>query len=94
MLEALEVSEGGLLKQDGRKTNFTNKIDNNSGQLMVKISREDAAEGVAGAGSLCAIKFKAKSNGPASIGFVGVKLADAKGKQLDSILYNAVVEIK
>jgi len=94
MLEALEVNEGGLLKQDGRKTNFTNKIDNNSGQLMVKISREDAAEGVAGAGSLCTIKFKAKSNGPASIGFVGVKLADARGKQLDSILYNAVVEIK
>lgn len=94
VLEAVSVAEGDLLKQDGRKTLFTNKIDNQNGQLSVKISREDGAGGVFGVGNLLSIKFKAKAAGPASIGFVGVKLADANGKHLDSILYNAVVEIK
>jgi len=93
-LEVVAVTEGDLLKQDGRKTLFTNKIDNQNGQVSVKISREDGAGGVFGVGNLLSIKFRAKAAGPASIGFVGVKLADANGKHLDSILYNAVVEIK
>jgi len=94
VLEAVAVTEGDLLRQDGRKTLFTNKIDNQIGQISLKISREEGAGGVFGVGNLLSIKFRSKAAGPASIGFVGVKLVDANGKQLDSILYNAVVEIK
>lgn len=93
-LEAVSLTEGSFLNQDGRKTVFINKIDNQNGQLQIKISREGETDGVSGAGKLLSANFKAKATGPASIGFIGVKLSAAGGKQLDSILYNAVVEIK
>jgi len=93
-LEAVSLTEGGFLNQDGSKTVFINKIDNQNGQLQIKISREGETGGVSGAGKLLSANFKAKGAGPASIGFIGVKLSAAGGKQLDSILYNAVVEIK
>jgi general secretion pathway protein D len=92
-LEAVSVTEGTFLNQGSHKTSFIDKIDNQSGQLSVKITR-DGTEGVSGEGKLFSARFKAKAAGPASIGFVGVKMIDAGGKQQDSILYNAVVEIK
>jgi len=93
-LEVISLAEGNFLNQDARKTVFTNKVDNQAGQLSVKISREGEGPGISGAGKLFSVTFKAKAKGPASIGFIGVKLATAEGKQLDSILYNAVVEVK
>jgi len=91
-LEAVSVTEGSFMQQDGRKTVFSNKIDNQNGQVAIKITGE--GEGASGAGKLLSLNFKAKGKGPASIGFVGVKLMTSIGKQQDSILYNAVVEVK
>lgn len=93
-LEAVSLKEGDFLSQGGRKTTFTSKIDNQTGRLTISNARDASGEGVTGAGKLFSATFKAKATGPASIGFVGVKLTAAGGKQLDSILYNAVVEIK
>lgn len=93
-LEVVSVSEGNFLNQGGGKTTFTNKVDNANGQLSVKISRDGAGDGVSGAGKLFSATFKAKARGPASIGFVGVKLTSSAGAQLDSALYNSVVEVK
>jgi hypothetical protein len=93
-LEALTVAEGDLFKNDGKAAQFTSKIDNAGGQISVNIRRDAGAEGVSGGGRLFTINFKAKSPGPASIGFIGVKLVSKAGKQLDATLYNAVVEVK
>lgn len=93
-LEAVSLKEGEFLSQGGRKTTFTSKIDNQAGRLTISNARDGSGEGVSGAGKLFSATFRAKAAGPASIGFVGVKLSAASGKPLDSILYNAVVEIK
>lgn len=94
LLEVVSVSEGELFKKDGKASIFTNKIDNQSGQVTVKLSREPETPGVSGSGKLFSVSFKAKVQGPASIGFVGVKLTGQAGKPVDSTIYNAVVEVR
>ncbi len=93
-LEILSVAEGDLFKLDGKPAIFSEKFDNKEGLLTVKISKGEDSEGVKGSGKLFSVVFKAKSSGPASIGFVGVKLAGKGGKQIESTLYNSVVEIR
>lgn len=93
-LEFVSVKEGDFLSQGGKKTTFNSKADSQSGRLTITSTREGDAEGATGSGKLFSAVFRAKTVGPASIGFVGVKLSSVGGKQLDSILYNAVVEIK
>jgi len=93
-LEVITVAEGDLFTKDGKAATFTNKIDNQAGQVTVKLLRAAEAGGVTGGGRLLTMKFRAKAPGPASIGFIGVKLQSQSGKQLDAILYNAIVEVK
>lgn len=93
-LEAISVSEGELFNKDGKSANFTTRIDNQGGQVSVKIDRAAESAGVTGGGRLFTLNFRAKSPGPASIGFIGVKLLSKLGKQLDTTLYNAVVEVR
>lgn len=94
ILEIVSVLEGDLFKKDGKSAIFTNKIDNVAGVLTVKLARDAEVGGVSGAGKLFSVNFKAKSPGPASIGFIGVKLTGAAGKPIDSTPYNSVVEVK
>jgi len=93
-LEVVTVAEGDLFNKDGKAATFTNKIDNQGGQVAVKLVRAVGAGGVVGGGRLLTMNFRAKAPGPASIGFIGVKLQSDSGKQLDAILYNAVVEVR
>lgn len=94
MLEAVSVSEGDLFKMDGKPTLFTSKVDNQAGQVVVKLARDPVAGGITGGGKLFSVSFKAKIPGPASIGFIGVKLAGQDGKPVDSTIYNTVVEVR
>jgi general secretion pathway protein D len=93
-LELIGTSEGELLKKDGKPTLFASKVDKNLGQVSVNLSRIGEVEGVSGGGSLISALFKAKSQGSASLGFIGVKFTGPGGKQLDAIPYNSVIEIK
>ncbi len=93
-LEILSVVEGDFFKIDGKPSVFTEKVDNQGGLLTVKLSKGPESEGVKGSGKLFSALFKAKSPGPASVGFVNVKLTGKGGKQIESTLYNAVVEIR
>jgi general secretion pathway protein D len=94
LLECISVAEGDFLKKDGKETTVSSKIDNASGQVSLGVTRVATDTGVSGTGRLFSLTFKAKAVGPASIGFIGVKLAAPGGKHLDSILYNSVVEVK
>ena len=93
-IEVITVSEGELFKNDGKSATFTYKIDNKAGQVSVNLLRDAASGGVKGGGRLFTMNVRAKSPGPASIGFIGVKLQSQGGKQLDATLYNAVVEVR
>ncbi len=94
LLECLSISEGDFFRQDGKGAAFTSKIDNVNGQLQVNIARNSSLPYLSGEGKLFSAEFKAKGVGPASVGFVGVKLSAPDGKKIDTILYNAVIEVK
>jgi general secretion pathway protein D len=94
VLEILSVAEGDLFKMDGKPATFSEKVDNQGGRLTVKLSKGEDTGGVKGSGKLFSVVFKAKSSGPGSVGFVGVKLAGEGGKQIEATLYNSVVEIR
>jgi general secretion pathway protein D len=94
ILEAVSVSEGDLFRKDGKNTLFTNTVDNQAGQILVKLARDPVAGGITGGGKLFSVSFKAKTPGPASIGFIGVKLVGQEGKPVDSTIYNTLVEVR
>lgn len=93
-LEVVSLAEGELFKSDGKTAAFASKIDNRGGQVTVELARDAASGGVSGAGRLFSMILRAKAPGPASIGFIGVKLQAANGRKVDATLYNAVVEVK
>lgn len=94
VIECLSVSEGDFFRRDDKNAVFSSNIDNVNGKLTLNISRKSVSPAVSGAGKLFSAEFKAKAVGPASVGFIGVKLSAADGKKIDAILYNAVIEVK
>ena len=93
-LDFVGVAEGGFMKQDGKATLFRPTVDKNTGQIAVTLNRTSDADGISGSGTLLTATFKAKNQGPASIGFLDVNFAAPGGKPLETIPYNAVVDIK
>ena len=93
-LDFVGVAEGGLLKQDGKPTLFRPAIDKNTGQVTVTLNRVGDAGGITGGGTLMTATFKAKNQGPASIGFLDANFSAPGGKLLDTVPFNTVVEVK
>jgi general secretion pathway protein D len=60
----------------------------------VELVRTGEVGGVNGAGSLITATFRAKNQGPASFGFIGVNFTGPGGKALETIPFNSIVEIK
>ena len=94
LLEAVSVIEGDMFNKDGKPSNFSSKIDEAAGLLDVRFFKEADSPGVTGAGRLLTVNFKAKSTGPASIGFTGAKLTGQGYKPVESTPYNAVIEVR
>jgi len=93
-LDFVGLTEGGFMKQDGKATLFRPTIDKNTGQIAVTLNRVGDVGGISGSGTLLTATFKAKNQGPASIGFLDVNFTAPGGKPLEAIPYNAVVDIK
>lgn len=93
-VEFVGATEGGFLKQGGTQTTFQTTVDKNTGQIAVMMNRAGDASGVNGSGPLMTATFKARNQGPASFGFLGVNLADKEGKVQETIPFNTVVEVK
>lgn len=55
-LTIVKVNEGELLKQNGKKTIFTNKVDQAGGHIVAQISRV-GGEGATGKGSIATFTF-------------------------------------
>jgi general secretion pathway protein D len=93
-VEPVGAAEGGFMRNDGKPAQFSSSIDKNSGQIKVELVRTGEVGGVNGTGSLIAATFRAKNQGPASFGFIGVNFTDSGGKALQTIPFNSIVEIK
>ena len=59
-LTLVRVAEGELLKQNGKKTLFTNKVDQDAGQVFAQVARV-GKDGVTGKGSVATFTFKVRA---------------------------------
>jgi general secretion pathway protein D len=93
-LEFVGAAEGDLLKKDGKPASLKTSVDKENGQVAVTLGRAAGTGGVSGSGTLLTAQFRAKSKGPASLGFTGVNLTDAAGKRQEAVPYNTIVEVQ
>jgi general secretion pathway protein D len=59
-MKIVRVTEGGLLKQNDKKTIFTDMVDQNSGHVFVQVARVGTA-GATGKGSVAQLTFLART---------------------------------
>ncbi len=93
-LEFVSLSEGGLLKNDGKPTTFNFNVAKTSGQITINLSRPIGSKGVNGTGTLANVILKAKNVGPGNIGFMETRFITPDGKTLETLPYTTVVEIQ
>lgn len=93
-LEYVDASTGQLMKSDGKTPAFKATNDKNTGQILFSISRPENIPPVSGSGKITTVTFKAKNQGPASLGLMGVNFTGQGGRQLETLPYNTVVEVK
>lgn len=65
IVQAVSVSEGEYLRQGGGQTNFSSRIDPQTGQIFIGAARQGG--GVSGNGSLAQIAFKAMKASPQAV---------------------------
>lgn len=93
-VEFVAVSEGALLKKDGKGTNFNSKNDAVAGTVTVTLVREAGSSGVSGAGSLATASFRAKNQGPASFAFKNPAFTSSYGMALNILPFSTAVDIR
>jgi general secretion pathway protein D len=65
VLKAVDLEEGGFLKQNNMQSTLTKTIDQNSGQILLDVSGQ-GSEGVSGTGSVVTLIFEAIAAKPHS----------------------------
>lgn len=89
-LQLVRVDEGDLLRQDGKKTVFTSKIEQSSGRAFLHLMRL-GPEGVTGKGSVATVTFVARAaqaqspiviSAPTTVSSNGQKLPPARSAPL------------
>ena len=65
LLSIIKINEGELLKQNGKKTIFTNRTDAKTGHIFAQVSRV-GNDGIAGKGTVATFTFKALAEKPQS----------------------------
>ncbi|NLC70445.1 MAG: type II secretion system protein [Desulfuromonadaceae bacterium] len=82
-LDFIHAQEGTFLKQDGRATVFTSRVDNQLGYVHVENARLDENLPISGSGSVAELTFRARAMGPTALDFVEKEARGPAGKPLD-----------
>jgi general secretion pathway protein D len=93
-VEFVDATAGELLKSEGKPPVFKATNDKSTGQVTFSASLPDNASPVSGSGKITTVIFRAKNQGPASFGLMGVNFIGQGGKQIETLPYNTVVEVK
>lgn len=67
ILQVVNVSNGGLLSQDGQAVALVHRDDDQTGALQITATRPPGASGISGKGSVVTLTFLAKGSGQSSI---------------------------
>ena len=85
-LEAIEVTEGDFLKNDGGTTFFQGgSIDNAAGKIAQLSAARLSSQGVTGTGTLLQVTFKAKSVGETELALQNFEFAAITGQQISAV---------
>ena len=93
-VEFVSISEGTLLKSDGKPTTFSGKSDAAAGTVNVTSLRATGNAGVNGGGTLATLLFKAKNKGPASFAFKNSMFTSSTGAALSILPFSTAVDIR
>ena len=78
-LELVNVSNGGLLSQDGQAVALVHRDDTSSGTVQITATRPPGSGGISGQGSVVTLTFMAKAPGQSAVSIT-------KGGALDAAM--------
>jgi general secretion pathway protein D len=94
LLKLIDVQNGGFLSGDGKLLALAPRIDNESGQAVISISRPPESAGINGNGVLLNLIFEAVAPGNAQISFAQGTIRDAAQNTLPASFSGAQITIK
>ena len=94
VLEAVEVTEGDLLKVEGGDTFFqSGTIDNTAGKITDMFSARIAESGVNGSGGLLSVTFKAKAAGKTQVTLENFEFSSISGAIIPTVPPNITITV-
>jgi general secretion pathway protein D len=67
ILQVVNISNGGLLSQDGKAVALVHRDDDSAGALQITATRPPGSNGVSGQGSVVTLTFMAKARGQSAL---------------------------
>ncbi len=67
VLQVVNVSNGGLLSQDGQIVGIVHRDDDSTGTLQISATRPPGSNGITGQGAVVTLTFMAKANGQSAL---------------------------
>ena len=67
VLQVVNVSNGGLLSQDGQAVALVHRDDDSTGALQISATRPPGANGISGQGTVVTLTFLAKASGQSAL---------------------------
>ena len=67
VLQVVNVSNGGLLSQDGQPVALVHRDDDSTGALQITATRPPGATGISGQGTVVTLTFMAKGSGQSTL---------------------------
>ena len=67
ILQVVNVSNGGLLSQDGQVVGIVHRDDDSTGTLQISATRPPGTAGVSGQGTVVTLTFMAKASGQSTL---------------------------
>src|SRR6266481_3858257 len=67
VLQVVNVSNGGLLSQDGQVVGIVHRDDDSTGTLQISATRPTGANGISGQGAVVTLTFLAKGSGQSAL---------------------------
>lgn len=94
LLEVVSQADGGFLKQGGASATLQAFVDKKKGELWISSTRDAAAPGVSGSGTLATVVFKAIGKGSVPMAFSTTNLSTGEGVKLPVTPFKSVVEVR
>jgi len=94
ILKLMEVENGGFLSSDGKIVALAPRIDNETGEAVVSMSRPPESSGMAGNGDLIHLVFEAVAPGISQISFTQGNVRDLAQTTLPASFSNTQVTVK